>query len=382
MNLLMLKIGALLLTGMILVPCATTQENGARGKSAWPTYHGAYTLTGVADTSLPDRPALLWRFKAGGPVDATPVSAEGRIYFTSARGRIFALDLHGRRVWMAEITEDSFSAPPMYTDGSVIVGSRSGRLHAYGATTGKVKWTYDVGGSILGTANRVNLAGDGKGVVVISQADGAIHCVNLTTGKGVWKTGGVDRCDGSASVSDGRIVMGSCASALHVFSVDQPKKRVDIPLGKDCQVAGGVALSGQLAFAGTRSGNVCAVDVVAGKILWTNRDSKNETFTTPAVNGRRVVVGSDDGHVYCLDRATGLKVWKFDTGDSPSSPVIAAGRVVVSSGGAVFMLDLKSGRKTWTHDVSDWITSPAVAHGRLIVGTDDGTVTAFGRKDR
>jgi len=378
----MLKIGALLLTGLVLVPCATTQENGARGKSAWPTYHGAYSLTGVADTALPERPKRLWRFKAGSPVDETPIFAEGRIYFTTTGGRIFALDLHGRKVWKTEIIKDAFSAPPMWADGAVIVGSRSGRLHAFDAATGKVKWTYDVGGSILGTANRVDLAGERKGIVVVSQTDGAIHCVNLTTGKGLWKTGGVDRCDGSASVGDGRIVMGSCASALHVFSVEKAKKTVDIPLGADCQVAGGVALSGKLAFAGTRSGNVCAVDVVAGKILWTNRDSKNETFTTPAVNDRHVVVGSDDGHVYCLDRATGAGVWKFDTEDTPSSPVIAAGRGGGPAGGGLFMLELGNGRKIWTHRVSDWITSPAVAQGLVIVGADDGTITAFGRKDR
>jgi len=349
-------------------------------RSDWPTYHGGFSLDGVAGTSVPDRPVRLWRFTTGNQIDDPPVSTAGRIHFTTADGRLFALDASGRELWKIALTEDAFSSPPLGTDGTVIVGSRRGRLHAFVAATGRNRWTYDVGGAVQGSANRVALAGGQKGIVVISQADGAIHCVDLAGGRRVWKTTEVDRCDGSASVGGGRIVMGSCASALHVFSVAKAKKTADIPLGADCQVAGGVALAGQVAFAGTRCGHVCAVDVAAGKILWTNRDSKRETFTTPAVNDRHVVFGSDDGKVYCLRRDTGVTTWTFDTDDTPSSPVIAADRVVVSSGGTLILLDLETGRKVWSERVSDWITSPAVISGRVIVGADDGTVTAFGRK--
>jgi outer membrane protein assembly factor BamB len=349
-------------------------------RSGWPTYHGGFSLDGVAATAVPDRPVRLWRFTTGDQVDDPPVSTAGRIHFTTGDGRLFALDASGRELWKIALTENAFTSPPLSTDGTVIVGSRRGRLHAFDAATGKVRWEYDVGGGVQGSANRVTLSGGKKGVVVISQADGAIHCVDLAGGKRIWKTAEVDRCDGSASVGDGRIVMGSCASALHVFSVAKAKKTADIPLGADCQVAGGVALAGKVAFAGTRCGHVCAVDVAVGKILWTNRDSKRETFTTPAVNDRHVVFGSDDGKVYCLRRDSGTKIWAFDTDDTPSSPVIAADRVVVSSGGALILLDLETGRKVWSVRVSDWITSPAVISGMVIVGADDGTVTAFGRR--
>ena len=174
--------------------------------------------------------------------------------------------------------------------------------------------------------------------------------------------------------------MGSCASALHVISVEKTKKLADIELGGDSQVAGGVALSGHMAYAGTRAGSVCAVDIRAGTIVWTNNESERETFTTPAVNDDTVVFGSDDGKVYGLDRETGKKIWEFDTEDSPSSPVIAGDRVVVASGGSIYLLDLKTGKKVWSAEVSDEITSPAVVAGLILVGAGDGTVTAFGKK--
>jgi outer membrane protein assembly factor BamB len=355
---------------------------GRQPSSDWPTYHGGPALNGVADAAPPDSPVRLWRFKAGGSIAATPVSAGGRIFFTAAKGILIALDLDGRQAWKREIAKDSFSAPPMCADQAVIVGSANGVLYAFDTASGKERWSRKMADPLQGSANRVDLPRGKKGIVTLSPSDGSIHCIDLDSWEALWKTGPLERCDGSPGVGSGRIVIGSCASALHVFSVEKAVKEADIELGGDNQVAGGVALSGKAAFAGTRSGKVVAVDVVDHKVLWSNSDSKGETFATPAVNDRFVVFASDDGRVYGLNRETGVKLWDFDTGLKPLSPVIAENRVVVSSGGSLFLLELETGRKLWTVRVSDEITSPALVGGRVIVGADDGTVTAFGHEQK
>src|SRR5947207_2784525 len=80
---------------------ATPGEKGAERRSerpapsGWSTYHGGPSLDGVASTTLPDAPERLWRIKVGNRVEATPVSADNRIYFTSAKGGLFAVDLDG-----------------------------------------------------------------------------------------------------------------------------------------------------------------------------------------------------------------------------------------------------------------------------------------------
>ena len=293
-------------------------------RSGWRTFHGTFTLDGVAGSTVPDAPELLWKFKAGNRVDVTPVSADGRVYFTTAKGGLFALDLNGREIWKITISPDSFSSPPTLIDDLLVVASGKGLLHAFATETGKEKWVYDIAGTVQGSPNRIDLPGGRKGIMAISQSEGSIHGIELDTGKGVWKTPGVERCDGSASVGGGQIVMGSCASALHVYSVNKAEKTMDIPLGNDNQVAGGVAMSGATAFAGTRSGKLCAVDVAAGKILWTNGDGQGEAFMTPAVNETMVVFGADDGKVYGLKRDTGSKLWAFDTGNRPMSPVVVS----------------------------------------------------------
>jgi outer membrane protein assembly factor BamB len=190
----------------------------------------------------------------------------------------------------------------------------------------------------------------------------------------------VERCDGSAGVGGDHIVMGSCASALHIYSASKAAKVTDVPLGPDNQVAGGVALSGTHAFAGTRSGKLCAVDIAESKILWTFGEGQGEAFATPAVTDKVVIYGADDGKVYAVDRAKGTKLWALDTGNRPLSPVVARDKVVVSSGGKLFLLDLATGKSLWSTPVSDDTTSPAVVGGMILVGGDDGTVTAYGRK--
>ncbi|HLY10136.1 MAG TPA: PQQ-binding-like beta-propeller repeat protein [Planctomycetota bacterium] len=355
-------------------------RSGGSSPAGWATYHGGFSLDGVADTVLPDAPERLWRVKVEGRVDSTPVSADHRIYFTSSKGGLFCLDFAGKELWKSSIAPDQFTSSPLVADGLLILGTGKGVLRAFDTAGGKEKWTYDVGGSIQGSPNRVDLPGGKGGVVAISQGDGCLHGIDLATGKGLWKMPAVERCDGSAGASGDYVVMGSCASALHVYSASKGVKVTDISLGPDNQVAGGVAMSGTHAFAGTRSGKLCAVDVADGKILWTFAEGQGEAFATPAVTDRVVVYGADDGKAYAVDRAKGTKVWALDTGNRPMSPVIARDRVVISSGGSLFLADLAGGKKLWSAPVSDDITSPAVVGGMILVGADDGTVTAYGKK--
>jgi len=347
----------------------------------WPTYHGGFTLDGLAAGKVPDVPERVWRYTAGNRVEVTPVSAQGKIFFTSAKGGLHALDFAGHELWKRDFGKDNtFSSPALATDGLVVAGTHNGVLLALDAATGRDRWKYDLGGTVQGTPNRVELPGGKPGVVAISQGDGCIHGIDLETGKGVWKTDAVERCDGSAGVGSGRLVMGSCASALHVFSLEKAAKISDIPLGGDCQVAGGVALSGTMAYAGSRGGKFFAVDTEGVRIVWTNSDCQREAFTTPAVTPERVIFGADDGKVYGLNREKGTKAWEFDTGSNPKSPVAAGDRVAVTSGGVLFLLDPATGKKIWSESVGDEITSPSIVGGMILVGSDDGTVSAYGKK--
>ncbi len=360
---------------------------GCAGASfgAWNTYHGGAALRGVSETAIPGKLELLWRYPAGGAVYNTPVSDGLLIFFSAKKGALVAVDLEGSKVWEKRVarTNDAgaevsvqFEAPLACGGGVVLAGSTRGVLYALEAQTGEEKWRYDTGGIIVGSPNFL----DARSVVVVDQSDGALHGIDLKTGTLLWKTEGVERCDGSPGIGNERIVFGSCAAALHIYGASG-KHLKDIEVGGDGQIAGGVALDGSLAFSGTRDGNLLCVDLEKGDVVWSSDESEEQTFSTPAVTGAYVIYSSENGGVYAVNQGDGELVWKFDTGGTPSSPVVAKERVAVSADGVLFVLNLADGTKLWSQEVSDEITPPGLIGGMIVVGADDGTVSAFGAKE-
>src|SRR5437762_1072088 len=66
--------------------------------------------------------------------------------------------------------------------------------------------------------------------------------------------------------------------------------------------------------------------------------------SSPAIEGDKVFVGSNDGLVYALNLATGVKVWESKTGGPVESSALALeGKVFVgSSDGLLYALDAKT----------------------------------------
>lgn len=355
-------------------------------RASWPTYHGAPDLRGVATGALPEMPARIWRYDVGEPVDTTPVSDGTNLYFSARKGRVGALDLKGKLLWKKRFTRTNdvgqampvrMEAPLLCGNGLVLVGARRGTLYAVDAKSGAERWKYETGGTIVASPNWI----DSKHLVVMDQSEGILHALNAHSGALLWRTEGVERCDGTPGVDENRIVFGSCQAAFHLCTA-KGKRLKDIDVGGDGQIAGGVAVDGTHAFAGTREGCLVCVELATGEILWCTDAAEDEAFATPAVISNRVVYASGDGRVLAVDRETGDPVWSFETGGSPSSPVIAGDKVAVSSDGTLYLLSLKDGRTLWSKAVSDEITSPAVVGNRIVVGTDDGSVLAFGAGDR
>lgn len=362
------------------VPAATT----------WPTYHGGTDLSGYSDRALPDKPDVLWRFYAEGAIRQAPVGDESRIYLVTTSGNVVALDHQGKELWVRALKRpgtggdaerpERIEAPIACFQSTVYVGSTVGLLHALDASTGATRWVYDVGGDLLGTANfyAPSDAAESPRLYVIERGEGKLHCINPANGERFWRTDPVARCDGSAALSNGMIVYGSCASALHLHTAVEGRLLFTIPMCADCQIASGPAFVGDEVYSGDHSGRFFRADARTGKVVWINEDSKKEIFTTAALGGELVVFGSEDGGVYALERATGKQRWRHDTGKSPTSPVIAADKVVVGVDGVLQFLRLDTGEALWSTEISDAISGPALINGTVIVGSEDGSVIALG----
>jgi outer membrane protein assembly factor BamB len=128
-----------------------------------------------------------------------------------------------------------------------------------------------------------------------------------------------------------------------------------------------------------------AIDWKKGAIAWTfQAEERPEAFySSAALAGGLVVVGSRDRRVHALDRTTGKEVWSALTrGRVDSSPVVVGKRAYVGSlDGKLYVLDLAGGREVQKIALDGPVSgSPAVASGRLLIGTQKGTLYCFGAR--
>jgi outer membrane protein assembly factor BamB len=94
-----------------------------------------------------------------------------------------------------------------------------------------------------------------------------------------------------------------------------------------------------------------------------------------------VYFGSDDGHLYALDAATGAESWSHRLGGEVASPAVSDGLVYVGGGESVYSITT-GGEREWQSVTDDSVVaSPAVAGGTVYVGSTDGNLYAFDGAD-
>jgi len=356
--------------------------------TTWSTYHGGPDLSGYTELDVRERPSVVWQVLLEGTIRQAAVADAESIYVCTTTGMVVSLDRSGKERWRRQLTNpvdnspERVEAPMACFQGSLIVSTLTGRVHALDTATGEPRWAYEVGCEVLGSAMLSTPADPAqpRRLHVIQREDGTLHGIDFATGQALGKGDPISRCDGSTAIAADLLVYGSCDFALHVHNANDGTLLKNIRLCDDCQVASGPAVLGDFAYTGSRAGFFYCANVRTGGVAWVNQDRASEVFTTPAVAADIVVFGAEDGAVYALDRATGRTKWKHASGGVPTSAVIAGETVLVSVDGVLQALELATGTPTWNHDVSDEIASPAIVGDMIILGSEDGTVLALGAK--
>jgi outer membrane protein assembly factor BamB len=131
------------------------------------------------------------------------------------------------------------------------------------------------------------------------------------------------------------------------------------------------------------SGMVYCLDAATGKRIWQFQTEK-EVFSSPAVVGGRVYIGEGlhtdmNCKIYCLDAGTGKLIWATATrSHTEASPTVVGNRLYTAAGDdGVYCLDATTGRPIWHRGDMHVDSSPAVADGRVFVGTGYGRLRAL-----
>jgi outer membrane protein assembly factor BamB len=415
------------------------------------------------DLSDPQHPVVAWKTvldESGEELAA----ANGMAWVGTVNGAILAFnDTTGDIMYrVGKIGFAQYTAT--YVDGKLIQTAASTRVTCYNASTGDIIWDRDQGGraffafagcTLYDRFYQHNIAVDPQGFVgcwdvetgdllwkqpalysigyiTPAVADGKLYiqrysgtaagleaeqnafaCFDAFTGDLLWELDGT-------SISHPCIAYGNLygyvGSTLYCFSDSNPADWAMWHGGPDVQgvaQSSGPTLSNGPAWTFQSDGPILGSPVVSqGKVVFGSQDQniycldaytgaenwrfalETRVYSTPAIYGGKVYTGADDGSVYCINLETGIQEWKKTltsetvfvfamTWQPRSSPIVVGSRLYVGAvDGEVYCLSASSGEIQWHYPTGSAIGgSPAYDNGVVFICSTNHYLYALNAND-
>ncbi|MBW8905725.1 MAG: PQQ-binding-like beta-propeller repeat protein [Betaproteobacteria bacterium] len=153
----------------------------------------------------------------------------------------------------------------------------------------------------------------------------------------------------------------------------------------------GVAIQGDLAFAGFAGGRLVAVALSNGGVRWeatvavpkggTELERVTDVVGDPAVQGREVCAATYQGRVGCYETASGRQVWARDISSLSGVGLDPRYAFVADEKGAVQAFDRTNGRSVWKQDklANRQLSQPQAVGEFVAVGDFEGYVHFLAR---
>ena len=125
----------------------------------------------------------------------------------------------------------------------------------------------------------------------------------------------------------------------------------------------GAAIDRGRVYVGSTTGTVYCIDLASGKKLW-EKAGKSIYKTTPAVRDGHVYLGDQDGDFNCFDTQSGQFLWKYGTDGPIDSPAVFYRDHVLfgSEDGGEYCLN-EAGKLVWKTDLEDQVRCLATIAG-------------------
>jgi outer membrane protein assembly factor BamB len=326
-----------------------------------PQHSGVYEAAGVARLN-----GVKWKFHTGGMVIGSPAVTEGRVYFGSTDGNLYAVDAESGAQGWKFATKSRIPSSPAVSGGIVYFGAYDGNFYAVDASSGKLKWKFQTGGERRFAAKHLH----GVQPVAETMPD-PFDC--YLSSPVVWNRA---------------VYFGSGDG--NVYSLDAASGALNWKFKTGEVVHASPAIAQGTVFIGSWDSYFYAIDAATGREKWRFKtgedpDTHNQVGiqSSAAVAEGMVYFGCRDSHLYALDASSGEKKWAFATDGSwvVASPAVSDGKLyfATSDSSLLYALDAKSGAVLHSVGLNHWYlySSPALAGGMMYVGSTQGKLVAF-----
>ncbi len=287
-----------------------------------------------------------WKYKSSMPIASSPAIAGGLLYFVSSAGALGAIDVAtGKIKWVLPVEYerkfeaknlhdyppaaqtipdawDIFTSSPAVVNGKVYFGSGDGNIYAADAQTGVLQWKFATKDVVHASPAVVG------NTLYIGSWDSYLYAIDADSGQEKWAfKAGDDPAihnqvgfQSSPAVVDGTVYVG-CRDA-HVYAIDAAtgRKKWDYPASKSW-VNGTPAVRDGVVYVSTSdSSRFMALDAKNGRLRF-NFDAKAYMFSSAALAGDLAYVGDHNGKLYAIDIKSGKLAWEFQTEASKTDPL-------------------------------------------------------------
>jgi outer membrane protein assembly factor BamB len=302
------------------------------GVTSSPRLYDGKIYVGCKDGSLyayTSEGRLVWTYRSGAGIGASPCFAAGRVICANYRGDLFCLDANtGAAIWSFAARSKIVSSPQA-RENLVVAGTVDGRLVAVRSDNGRRLWERKIGASIWASpvvaqdcviaattdgflvrldlrgkiAWRVNAGGgvfssllciEEKNLVVFGGR--YVNGYSLTGGKRIWRFSTGSRVDGAPSRGGDAIFVGTNNGNLYALTFDGAQIW-------RCQVGGAVhsrpLVAGAVVLVTTYASRLVAVDAASGKIAGEFR-AASPAYSSPEGDGKRVYFGTNSGVLHAV----------------------------------------------------------------------------------
>jgi outer membrane protein assembly factor BamB len=132
---------------------------------------------------------------------------------------VYAMDAgSGMTLWSRTVGGSDLAGgvhgTPTLAGGLLYVAVQDGNVYAFKATTGKLRWTFQMGDSPFLASPAV-----ANGVLYIGSSDGIFHALDARTGAELWSYSAGVSINVAAAVADGVVYVGSSDRNLYAFAL-------------------------------------------------------------------------------------------------------------------------------------------------------------------
>lgn len=361
-----------------------------------PMFRGGPQHTGVYEAApVRQLSGVRWSVETGSPVRSTPALVDGVAFIGSSDGHLYAVDAGtGAQQWRYR-TEGAVTSSPAVVDGVVYFTSRDDHLYALDATSGTLRWRYpmtEVLPYAWGFDYYTSSPAVVDGIVYVGGGDGFLHAVDARSGERRWRFEAGSWVRSSPAVDDGVVYAGDMEGHLYAVDAQTGRERwrfktvgasldpADFGFDRRAVISSPAVVAGRVVFGG-RDGFLYAVDAGTGAERWRFDHKVSWVISSPAVDDDLVFTGTSDGQfVQAVELRTGAERWRVRTdGTAWTSPAVAGDVVFVgSAGGYLYALDRETGDEHWRFRVDGGFHgSPVVQDGVVYAGSNDGRLYAL-----